>query len=106
MSLLKSVDEALGLLAQNTFARAAETVPLDAALGARLAAPVIARVSRPPVAVSAMDGYAALTMWLSRKMQTRMAPQLSASILMPHLNMSAMPGSTLPRVTPCSSKVH
>lgn len=58
MSALTSVDEALGLLAQNNFARAAETVSLDAALGARLAAPVIARVSRPPVAVSAMDGYA------------------------------------------------
>jgi molybdopterin molybdotransferase len=55
---LISVDEALTLIARNAFVPSEESVPLDAALGTRLAAPVIARVSRPPVAVSAMDGYA------------------------------------------------
>ena len=58
MSGLISVDEALVLLAQNALAHSSETVSLEAALGTRLAAPVIARVSRPQVAVSAMDGYA------------------------------------------------
>jgi len=36
----------------------AEQVPLDAALGRVLASPVMARVTQPPNAVSAMDGYA------------------------------------------------
>jgi len=37
---------------------ATELVPLDKAQGARLAASLTARISRPPAAVSAMDGYA------------------------------------------------
>ncbi|MBL8700547.1 MAG: molybdopterin molybdotransferase MoeA [Alphaproteobacteria bacterium] len=36
----------------------AETVPVSAALGRVLAADVVARLSQPPAAVSAMDGYA------------------------------------------------
>ncbi|MFN3450259.1 MAG: hypothetical protein ACK44F_16295, partial [Roseococcus sp.] len=36
----------------------AETVPLAAAAGRVLAAPVRARVTQPPADVSAMDGYA------------------------------------------------
>ncbi|KCZ93371.1 molybdopterin molybdotransferase MoeA [Hyphomonas johnsonii] len=58
MSGLISVDEALALLAKNALSLQAETVALDNALGTRLAAPVMARVSRPPASVSAMDGYA------------------------------------------------
>ncbi len=58
MSGLISVDEALALLAQHALTLPIQTVPLAATLGARLAAPVIAKVSRPPAAVSAMDGYA------------------------------------------------
>lgn len=58
MSDLISVDEALARIARHAPGVSAESVALHAALGARLAAPLIARVSRPPVAVSAMDGYA------------------------------------------------
>ena len=58
MSGLISVDDALAHLAQHALGLPAQTVPLAAALGARLAAPVIAKVSRPPARVSAMDGYA------------------------------------------------
>lgn len=38
----------------------AETIPLTAALGRVLAAPVLSRVTQPPADVSAMDGYAVL----------------------------------------------
>ena len=58
MSGLISVDEALALLARHALSLPAQNVPLGAALGARLAAQVAAKVSRPPAAVSAMDGYA------------------------------------------------
>jgi molybdopterin molybdotransferase len=58
MSGLISVDEALALLAQHALSLPVQTVPLAAALGARLAGAVKAQVSRPPAAVSAMDGYA------------------------------------------------
>ncbi|WP_373006310.1 molybdopterin molybdotransferase MoeA [Hyphomonas sp.] len=58
MSGLISVDEALALLAQHALTLPVQTIPLAAALGARLATPVTAKVSRPPAAVSAMDGYA------------------------------------------------
>tara|TARA_R110000803_G_scaffold114037_1_gene182464 strand:+ start:1939 stop:3138 length:1200 start_codon:yes stop_codon:yes gene_type:complete len=58
MSGLISVDEALALLAEHGLGLPAQTVPLAAALGARLAVPVNAKVSRPPASVSAMDGYA------------------------------------------------
>lgn len=58
MSGLISVDAALALLAANPLPQATETVPISAALGHRLAAPLVAKVSRPPAAVSAMDGYA------------------------------------------------
>jgi len=58
MSGLISVDEALALLARHALSLPAQTVPLSSALGARLAKPVTAKVSRPPASVSAMDGYA------------------------------------------------
>jgi molybdopterin molybdotransferase len=58
MSGLISVDKALAFLAQHALTLPVQTVPLAAALGATLAAPVTAKVSRPPAAVSAMDGYA------------------------------------------------
>lgn len=58
MSGLISVDQAIALLAEHALDLSVETVPLENALGARLAEPLIAKVSRPPAAVSAMDGYA------------------------------------------------
>ncbi|WP_084396853.1 molybdopterin molybdotransferase MoeA [Henriciella aquimarina] len=58
MSGLISVDEALALLRGQAIAPGTETVALEGAQGRHLAEPVIARVSRPPAAVSAMDGYA------------------------------------------------
>jgi len=58
MSGLISVDAALALLAANPLPQATETIPITAALGRRLASPLVAKVSRPPAAVSAMDGYA------------------------------------------------
>lgn len=53
-----SVDEALGLLAARTPILQHESTPTADAQGRMLAADVHARVSRPPAAVSAMDGYA------------------------------------------------
>ncbi|MBC2668369.1 molybdopterin molybdotransferase MoeA [Novosphingobium piscinae] len=50
--------EALARLAETARPLGAETVPLDAAHGRVLAAPVIARLAAPRHAVSAMDGYA------------------------------------------------
>ena len=58
MKKLLSVDDALNAIIANRLPRPPETVPLDAALGARLVSPLTAKVSRPPAAVSAMDGYA------------------------------------------------
>lgn len=55
---LISVDEALTLIRANAPVRAPETLSLDQCHGRTLAAPLIARVARPPAAVSAMDGYA------------------------------------------------
>ncbi|NBC20580.1 MAG: molybdopterin molybdenumtransferase MoeA [Alphaproteobacteria bacterium] len=54
---LSSLEDALEHLAGVRPQTAARTCPLSQAAGARLAAPVIAKVSRPPAAVSAMDGY-------------------------------------------------
>ena len=56
MSLL-SLEDALELLAGIRPQTEARDCTLRDAAGARLAAPVIAKVSRPPAAVSAMDGY-------------------------------------------------
>ena len=53
-----SFDQALAQLASLHATRPTERVKLDAALGAELAAPLTAKISRPPAAVSAMDGYA------------------------------------------------
>jgi molybdopterin molybdotransferase len=53
-----SVSEAFTLIQAHRPALAQETVPLKAALGRRLAAPVIAQRTHPPAAMSAMDGYA------------------------------------------------
>ena len=60
MIRMASVEQALGLIAEHGARRVTglESVPLAAALGRRLAEPVLARVSQPPAAVSAMDGYA------------------------------------------------
>lgn len=60
MIRMASVEQALGLIADHGARRVTglESVPLAAALGRRLAEPVLARVSQPPAAVSAMDGYA------------------------------------------------
>ncbi len=53
-----SVEEALGRVLAAFAPLPAETVGLGAALGRVLAEPLVARVSQPPQAVSAMDGYA------------------------------------------------
>lgn len=53
-----SVEEALGRILAAFAPLPPEQVGLDRALGRVLAADVIARVTQPPVAVSAMDGYA------------------------------------------------
>jgi molybdopterin molybdotransferase len=60
MIRMASVEQALALIAEHARSRAtgAETVALPDAAGRRLAEPVIAQVSQPPAAVSAMDGYA------------------------------------------------
>ena len=58
MSQLISVDEALGIIKENPAPQATETVDLSKALGRTLATPIVAKVTRPPAAVSAMDGYA------------------------------------------------
>jgi len=58
MASLISVEDALAFIRANTIKQPIETVPLNDALGRTLASPLIAKVSRPPAAVSAMDGYA------------------------------------------------
>ncbi len=60
MIRMASVEQALALIAEHGARRVTglESVPLAAALGRRLAEPVLARVAQPPAAVSAMDGYA------------------------------------------------
>ena len=60
MIRMATVEQALALIAEHGARRVTglEAVPLAAALGRRLAEPVEARVSQPPAAVSAMDGYA------------------------------------------------
>jgi molybdopterin molybdotransferase len=60
MIRMASVEQALALIASEAGARLTgiEAVALAEAEGRRLAAPVIAQVSQPPAAVSAMDGYA------------------------------------------------
>lgn len=57
MALL-SVDDALARLLARTGTLASETVPLQEAGGRVLANPVIAALTQPPFAASAMDGYA------------------------------------------------
>ncbi len=58
MSDLITVEEALQALAAHPLPRALETIDLRHAHGRTLAKPVAAKVSKPPAAVSAMDGYA------------------------------------------------
>lgn len=58
MTGLIDFDTALARLAATAQPLPAETVPLAAAAGRFLAAPVIARCAAPRAAVSAMDGYA------------------------------------------------
>jgi len=58
MSDLISVENALNLLRANRLQTQTERISLEEALGRRLAKPVVAHVSRPDAALSAMDGYA------------------------------------------------
>ena len=58
MSGLISVSEALALIQANRPHPETETVPIEQALGHRLAEPVIAQRTHPPAPMSAMDGYA------------------------------------------------
>lgn len=53
-----TVEQALGLLTSGIVPLPAETVPLAAARTRTLAGPVAARLTQPPFAASAMDGYA------------------------------------------------
>lgn len=53
-----SVEEALAKVVEGVSLVSTEQVPLPAALGRVLAEDVASRVTHPPVAVSAMDGYA------------------------------------------------
>lgn len=53
-----SVEEAMAHVLRLASPLPAETVPLRAALGRRLASPVAARMTQPPFDASAMDGYA------------------------------------------------
>lgn len=52
------VEQALGLLQENALTLPSQQVPLSEAIGRRLAGPVISRLTQPPAAVSAMDGFA------------------------------------------------
>jgi molybdopterin molybdotransferase len=54
-----SVETALERIVASLAPCGAETVPVADAFGRVLAADVVARITQPPVAVSAMDGYAA-----------------------------------------------
>lgn len=58
MSELISVDEALALISAHQLTTKTETVKLAEALDRTLATDLIAQTTRPPAAVSAMDGYA------------------------------------------------
>ena len=55
-----SVAEALTMVLEGVSLVSSEEVPLADALGRVLAEDVASRVSHPPVAVSAMDGYAVM----------------------------------------------
>ncbi|MFO1125316.1 MAG: gephyrin-like molybdotransferase Glp [Methylocystis sp.] len=57
-SKLLSVDEALGRVLAGVAVLGEESAPLARARGRTLAADLVARRSQPPVAVSAMDGFA------------------------------------------------
>ncbi|MEO1553018.1 MAG: molybdopterin molybdotransferase MoeA [Pseudomonadota bacterium] len=58
MTGLISVEQAVTLIRQHRFPSQPERVSINDALGRRLSAPIVAHVSRPPAAMSAMDGYA------------------------------------------------
>lgn len=53
-----SVDQAVSILAENSFPVSHETVPLENALGRTTSKPLLAFVTLPPHDASAMDGYA------------------------------------------------
>ena len=53
-------DEALALIDARVAPLERESVPLAEAAGRTLAAPLLARADAPPVATSAMDGYAVI----------------------------------------------
>ncbi|MEO0753886.1 MAG: molybdopterin molybdotransferase MoeA [Pseudomonadota bacterium] len=53
-----SVDDAVTMILDHCPDRGSERIPLDQAAGRILAAPVTARITQPPLPVSAMDGYA------------------------------------------------
>jgi len=58
MSELISVETAVALLRTHRLPIISERVPIENALGRRLTSPIVAHIARPPVAMSAMDGYA------------------------------------------------
>lgn len=58
MTGLISVDDAIALLVEHRPEMPIETVQLEDALGRTLASPVDAKLTQPPAALSAMDGYA------------------------------------------------
>ncbi|MEM6649593.1 MAG: molybdopterin molybdotransferase MoeA [Pseudomonadota bacterium] len=58
MKSMISVDEAIACLLAHPLQPQTEQVSLSAALGKRLAVDLCAKVSQPPLTVSAMDGYA------------------------------------------------
>lgn len=53
-----SVDEAWEIIESHASTPGTETVPLREAVGRTLAEPLVAKVTQPPLTVSAMDGYA------------------------------------------------
>ena len=55
---MTSVDDAITRILEAVTPLPPETVGLSDGLGRVLAADVVARVTQPPVAISAMDGYA------------------------------------------------
>lgn len=58
MSTLTPFETSLSIIRQHSPPKRTETIALTECLGRTLAEPIIAKVSRPPAAVSAMDGYA------------------------------------------------
>ncbi len=82
MIRMASVEQALALLLEHgrTCAMSAETVALVEAGGRRLAADVVAEVSQPAAAVSAMDGYAVVFADMALGTQLRIVGESRAGL--------------------------